>query len=342
MKWMVTGGAGFIGSTLVRRLLSQPDDSVINVDKITYASAPESLAGLEEEPRYIFSRQDICDRAAIDSLLAEHQPDAVFHLAAETHVDRSIDAPGGFVATNVVGTFTVLDSAAHYWRSMPPAARDRFRFVHVSTDEVFGPAQIGETFTLASPYRPSSPYAASKAAADHLARAWSTTFGLPLIVTHCSNNVGSFQHPEKLIPRTIVRCLEGKPIPIFGDGAQQRDWLYVDDHVAGIAAAADAGLIGSSYMFATGVTRSNNEVVHAVCGLLDELSPESRHRPHHDLISHVPDRPGHDFRYAIDPGGSQKELGWTPAVSFAAGLRDTVLWYLGNHPWWRKRLDNLG
>ena len=334
--YLVTGGAGFIGSALVRQLVGETDAVVVNVDKLTYAGNLESLAEAREQPRHRFVRMDICDRDGIGALLAEHRPDAVVHLAAESHVDRSIDGPGEFIRTNVVGTFTLLDEATRHWRTLTGAARDAFRFVHVSTDEVFG--SLGETgqFTERTPYDPSSPYSASKAGSDHLARAWHRTYGLPVVVTNCSNNYGPYQFPEKLIPLVIVKALAGESLPVYGQGANVRDWLYVEDHARALRLAALRGVPGETYNVGGGNERRNIDVVQGICALLDELRPDPA-GPHERLISYVTDRPGHDHRYAIDAGRIRRELGWSPREDFDSGLRRTVEWYLAN-PGWTERV----
>jgi len=339
---LVTGGAGFIGSAVVRLLVGR-GETVVNVDKLTYAGNLESLAEARHHPRHRFERVDVCDRAALERVFREHRPEAVMHLAAESHVDRSIDGPAAFVQTNVVGTCTLLEVARDYWRSLEGEARERFRFHHVSTDEVYGdlgpPGEGPEAFREEDPYRPSSPYAASKAAADHLVRAWHRTYGLPVLVTNCSNNYGPYHFPEKLIPLTIIKALRGEPLPVYGRGDQVRDWLYVEDHARALALVLERGRVGATYLIGGRSPRTNLEVVRAVCALLDELLPDSPHRPHERLIRFVADRPGHDRRYAIDPTRIERELGWRAEESFESGLRKTVRWYLEHRWWWERVLD---
>jgi dTDP-glucose 4,6-dehydratase len=333
MVILVTGGAGFIGSELVRQLVRETDAEVVNLDALTYAGNLDSLAEVEAHPRYRFEHADIRDPEALRRVFAEHRPDAVMHLAAESHVDRSIDGPGAFVQTNVVGTFALLQQALGHWRGLRGEAKDRFRFLHVSTDEVFGSLGPEGFFDEQTPYRPSSPYSASKAASDHLVRAWHHTYGLPAVVTNCSNNYGPYQFPEKLIPVMILNALEGKPLPVYGRGANVRDWLYVADHARALRLALERGAPGETYAVGGHNEKTNLEVVHALCALLDELAPDSPHRPHAGLIRFVADRPGHDHRYAIDAGKIGRELGWAPSESFETGLRKTVAWYLENRPW---------
>lgn len=343
---LITGGAGFIGSALVRHLIQCSEDRVVVVDKLTYAGSLASLSPVAQSPRFHFQQRDIADYPAIRMLLAEHQPQAIIHLAAESHVDRSIEGPAPFIHTNIVGTYTLLEAALAYWRKLPEAARQAFRFLHVSTDEVFGALGASGAFTETSPYDPRSPYAASKAAADHLARAWWHTYGLPVIITNSSNNYGPYQFPEKLIPLTILKALKNEPIPLYGKGDNVRDWLYVTDHVLGLLAALDRGRPGQSYLFGGRCERTNLEVVRAVCAILDERCPQAA--PHEALIRFVPDRPGHDFRYAIDPTKAERELAWQAQVPFEQGLRQTVAWYLERRDWWepivseRYRLERLG
>lgn len=331
MKILVTGGAGFIGSALVRHLIGETGHEVINLDKLTYASSLDSLASVDGDPRYRLERADIGDSRAVARIFAEHRPDAVIHLAAESHVDRSIDAPADFIQTNIVGTYVLLQAALEFWRGLDDAARQRFRFHHVSTDEVYG--SLGPTgfFTETTPYAPNSPYSASKAASDHLARAWHHTYGLPVLMTNCSNNYGPHQFPEKLMPLVILNGLEGKPLPVYGKGDNVRDWLYVEDHVRALVAVLERGRVGEEYNVGGGSEKTNLEVVRAICVLLDELAPAGA--PHEKLITFVTDRPGHDRRYAIDASKIGRELGWRPAETFASGLRKTVEWYLGNRAW---------
>ncbi len=348
MKILVTGGAGFIGSAVVRRLIGSTDASVVVVDKLGYAASLEALAGVAAEPRLVFERADIGDAAAMARILAEHRPDRVMHLAAETHVDRSIDGPSAFVATNALGTAVLLEAARAFWTGLDAERREKFRFHYVSTDEVFGALGPSEPpFTESSPYAPRSPYAASKAAADHLVRAFASTYGLPVIVTASGNNFGPYQFPEKLVPLTILNALEGSPIAVYGDGANIRDWLHVEDHVDGLLRALEGGSRGETYLFGGGEERSNLSVVEAICDLVDELAGQPPGGPRCGLIRFVADRPGHDFRYAADAAKAERELGWRPRHSFAAALRDTVAWYLANRAWWaplraRYRGERLG
>jgi len=332
---MVTGGAGFIGSALVRMIVADTDWRVLNVDKLTYAGNLESMAGVERDPCYLFSRTDICDRPAIEGLFADFAPDLVIHLAAESHVDRSIDGPAAFVDTNVVGTFTLLDAALGYWNGLPHGRKDGFRFHHVSTDEVFGSLGVEGLFTEETAYQPSSPYSATKAASDHLALAWHRTYGLPVVTSNCSNNYGPYQFPEKLIPLMVLNCLDGKPLPVYGTGRNVRDWLYVDDHARGLLAVALRGRPGETYNIGGCAERTNIDVVQTICALMDEVAPESRHRPHGNLVTYVTDRPGHDARYAMDISKIERELDWHPEETFESGLRKTVLWYCENRAWWQ-------
>lgn len=333
MVILVTGGAGFIGSALVRQLLGETEHEVVNVDKLTYAGNLDSLVAVEGHPRYHFEQVDIVEAPAVRRLFAAYRPDAVMHLAAESHVDRSIDGPGEFIQTNVVGTFTLLQAALEHWRSLDGAAKDRFRFLHVSTDEVYGSLGPEGLFTEMTPYSPNSPYSASKAASDHLARAWHHTYGLPTLITNCSNNYGPYQFPEKLIPVMILNALEGKPLPVYGQGDNVRDWLYVDDHVRALRLVLERGRVGQTYNVGGHNEKTNLEVVTTLCDLLDELLPDSPRTPHAALLTYVPDRPGHDKRYAIDAGKIGRELGWTPAETFETGLRKTVRWYLDHRDW---------
>ncbi|WP_156463130.1 dTDP-glucose 4,6-dehydratase [Pseudomonas sp. Leaf129] len=334
MKILVTGGAGFIGSAVIRHILANTDDAVVNVDKLTYAGNLDSLMGSERTPRYAFEHVDICDRAQMDRVFAEHRPDRVMHLAAESHVDRSITGPAAFVETNVIGTYTLLEAARQYWSQLDAEQQAAFRFHHISTDEVYGDLEGPEDlFTETTPYQPSSPYSASKASSDHLVRAWQRTYGLPTLVTNCSNNYGPCHFPEKLIPLIILNALEGKALPIYGKGNQIRDWLYVEDHARALYQVVTEGEVGETYNIGGHNEKQNIEVVHTVCALLDELCPQSPHRPHAQLITHVQDRPGHDVRYAIDASKIQRELGWTPVETFESGIRKTVQWYLDNPEW---------
>ena len=332
---VVTGGAGFIGSALVRRLLADTAATVIVIDKLTYAGNEATLADVARHPRFAFERLDICDGAALAAAFTRHRPDAVLHLAAETHVDRSIGTPEPFIATNVLGTFHLLEAALAHWRAAEPALRQRFRFLYVSTDEVYGSLGADGRFDEASPLRPNSPYAASKAAGDHLVRAWASTFGLPVVTTHCSNNFGPYQYPEKLIPVLIERALAGAPLPIYGQGDNVRDWLYVDDHVDALVSVLDRGRIGAVYDIGADNEMSNLALAHAVCDCLDALLPAAPHRPHAELIRLVADRPGHDHRYAIAAARIRAELGWAPRHDFATALNATVGWYLANQDWCR-------
>jgi len=336
---LVTGGAGFIGSALVRHLLSATDHRVVNVDKLTYAGNLESLAPVLPNERYRFEQVDICDGAEVARLFAEHRPDAVMHLAAESHVDRSIQGSAEFVRTNVNGTFALLDAARGYWAGLQGAERERFRFLHVSTDEVFGSLGPEGKFSETSPYQPNSPYSASKAASDHLARAWFHTYGFPVLVTNCSNNYGPYQFPEKLIPVVILNALAGRPIPVYGRGDNVRDWLFVDDHVTALLTVLDGGRLGETYNVGGDSERTNLEVVRAICALLDELAPDAALGSHDSLITFVTDRPGHDQRYAIDASKIAGELGWRPAETFESGLRHTVQWYLENREWCQRVMD---
>ncbi len=332
-KLLVTGGAGFIGSNFVRHVLAGFDHTVVNLDFLTYAGNRESLAGLDPE-RHRFVHGDICDAELVRRLLAEHRPDGLVHFAAESHVDRSIDDPGAFIRTNVIGTQTLLDAALDYWKS----GADDFRFVHVSTDEVYGTLKVGEPeFTERHRYAPNSPYAASKAAADHLARAWHRTYGLPVMITNCSNNYGPYQFPEKLIPLMLGNALEGERLPVYGDGQQRRDWLFVIDHCKAILRVLEGGEPGRVYNIGGNAEMANLDVVHLLCDLLDERVPGAR--PRRELIEYVTDRPGHDRRYAINAERIRAELGWEPSVDFATGLAQTVDWYLDNRDWWQRIRD---
>jgi dTDP-glucose 4,6-dehydratase len=344
---LVTGGAGFIGSALVRKLVGERGVGVVNVDALTYAGNLDSVASVAAHPGYAFERVDVCDAGALRRVFAEHRPSAVVHLAAESHVDRSIDGPGDFVRTNVVGTFTLLEEARRHWSSLQGAERERFRFVHVSTDEVFGSLGPAGLFTEESPYRPSSPYSASKAGSDHLARAWHHTYGLPVVVTNCSNNYGPCQFPEKLIPHVILNALAGRPLPVYGRGENVRDWLFVEDHAEALVRVLEDGLPGETYAIGGSAERRNLDVVRGICALLDEMRPDPA-GAHERLVAFVADRPGHDLRYAIDSSRITRELGWRPAESFETGLRRTVRWYLDNPGWYGRilsgayRLDRIG
>lgn len=343
MKILVTGGAGFIGSALIRHLIRETGEEVVNLDKLTYASSLTSLEEVEQDSRYCFEQIDICDHAELVHLLTSHRPDAVMHLAAESHVDRSIDGPGDFIQTNVVGTYTLLEAVRGYWQALPQESRHSFRFLHVSTDEVYGDLDTWDArFTEQTPYAPSSPYSASKASSDHLVRAWHRTFGLPTLITNCSNNYGPYQFPEKLIPLMVLNALEGKPLPIYGRGEQIRDWLYVEDHARALYTVLQKGRIGTTYNVGGDSERRNIDVVNGICDVLQEIRPWGP--TYRSLISFVPDRPGHDQRYAIDASKIGCELGWYPQESFESGLRKTVTWYLENRAWSRNlgQLHKLG
>jgi dTDP-glucose 4,6-dehydratase len=335
-RFLVTGGAGFIGSAVVRKLIQDTDHSVLVVDKLTYAGNLDSLAPVASSPRYHFAHADIANAKLMSALLERFEPDVILHLAAESHVDRSIDAPGAFVQTNVVGTFTLLQAALGYWRRLSPSRQASFRFHHVSTDEVFGSLGEDGFFHEDYPYQPNSPYSASKAASDHLVRAWHHTYGLPTIVTNCSNNYGPYHFPEKLIPLMILNALEGKPLPVYGRGENVRDWLYVDDHADALILAAQEGRVGESYNIGGRNEHRNIDVVQAVCALVDEMAPPLPTGPREGLISFVTDRPGHDLRYAIDAGKIERDLGWRPRETFDSGLRKTVRWYLDHQAWWER------
>lgn len=341
-KILITGGAGFIGSAVVRHIINDTADAVVNVDKLTYAGNLESLASVADSPRYAFEQVDICNRAELDRVFAEHQPDAVMHLAAESHVDRSIDGPAAFIETNIVGTYTLLEAARAYWQAMPSEKQAAFRFHHISTDEVYGDLHgTDDLFTETTPYAPSSPYSSSKAASDHLVRAWLRTYGLPTIVTNCSNNYGPYHFPEKLIPLMILNALEGKPLPVYGDGMQIRDWLFVEDHARALYQVVSQGAVGETYNIGGHNEKANIEVVKTICALLEEFVPEKPQgvARYEDLITFVKDRPGHDVRYAIDAAKIGRELGWQPQETFESGIRKTVRWYLDNREWWQHVLD---
>jgi dTDP-glucose 4,6-dehydratase len=335
LKVLVTGGCGFIGSALCRYLLGETEAQVVNIDLLTYAATLGAVAEAAALPRYAFIRADVADRSAMDLAFETHKPDAVIHLAAETHVDRSITTAEPFVRTNLVGTFTLLESATAYWRTLSSDAQDRFRFLHVSTDEVYGSLGPDGAFSETSPYDPRSPYAATKAGADHLAAAWWHTHGLPVMITNCSNNYGPYHFPEKLIPLVILNSLEGRPLPVYGDGGNVRDWLYVEDHARALARVLEKGRPGATYNIGARSERTNLTVVETICDLLDEIAPDARIGPRRSLIGFVEDRPGHDRRYAIDPTLIERELDWRPRESFETGLARTVRWYVERADWWR-------
>lgn len=359
MKILVTGGAGFIGSAVVRHIINDTPDSVVNLDKLTYAGNLENLVGVTESARYAFEQVDICNRAELDRVFIQHQPDVVMHLAAESHVDRSIDGPAAFIETNIVGTYTLLEAARNYWQQLEEPRKAGFRFHHISTDEVYGdlphpddaadqsgvasPVSRGaslELFTETTPYAPSSPYSASKASSDHLVRAWRRTYGLPTLVTNCSNNYGPYHFPEKLIPHVILNALHGKPLPIYGKGDQIRDWLYVEDHARALYRVITNGEVGETYNIGGHNEKKNIEVVETICNILDDLiADQAPDGGYATLITYVKDRPGHDRRYAIDASKIAKELGWKPEETFETGLRKTVIWYLTNRDWWQRVLN---
>jgi dTDP-glucose 4,6-dehydratase len=337
LRILVTGGAGFIGSAMVRHLIANTDHHVLNLDKLTYAGNLASLGPVADHPRYRFVQADICDAEAVRAALADYQPDVVTHLAAESHVDRSIDGPAAFIETNILGTFNMLAQTLDYWNGLASEAKDRFRFHHISTDEVFGSLGPDGFFTEETAYDPRSPYSASKASSDHLVRAWHHTYGLPVLVTNCSNNYGPYHFPEKLIPLMIIKGLAGEALPVYGEGLNVRDWLYVDDHVRALTRVFEAGTPGETYIIGGHAERTNLDVVHRICDTLDALSPANRSR--RDQITYVADRPGHDHRYAIDPVKLERELGWAAQESFETGIERTVRWYLENETWWRPILE---
>ncbi|VXB93624.1 dTDP-glucose 4,6-dehydratase [Pseudomonas sp. 8BK] len=339
MHILITGGAGFIGSALIRHLLNHTEHQVLNLDKLTYAGNLESLASVADNPRYRFVQADIADSAAVSQALAEFQPDAIMHLAAESHVDRSIDGPAAFIQTNIVGTYALLETTRRYWLQLEPARKAAFRFHHISTDEVYGDLHgVDDLFSETTPYAPSSPYSASKAASDHLVRAWQRTYGLPVLITNCSNNYGPYHFPEKLIPLVILNALDGKPLPVYGNGQQVRDWLYVEDHARALLKVVSEGKVGETYNIGGHNEQKNLHVVESICALLDELAPR-QNGSYKEQISFVSDRPGHDLRYAIDASKIERELSWKPAETFTSGLRKTVLWYLNNLDWCRRVQD---
>jgi dTDP-glucose 4,6-dehydratase len=338
---LVTGGAGFIGSAVVRHLIGNTSCEVANLDKLTYAGNLESLAGVADSSRYHFYQVDICDGGALDTVFAEFKPTAVMHLAAESHVDRSIDGPADFIQTNIVGTYSLLEATRRFWNTLPATEKGAFRFHHISTDEVYGDLEgTDDLFVETTPYAPSSPYSASKASSDHLVRAWQRTYGLPVLLTNCSNNYGPYHFPEKLVPHVILNALAGKPLPVYGDGSQIRDWLYVEDHARALVEVVSNGVVGETYNIGGHNEKRNLEVVQSICALLDELVPleadRGRARSYRELITFVADRPGHDRRYAIDASKIQRELGWVPQESFESGIRKTVQWYLDNPEWWQR------
>jgi dTDP-glucose 4,6-dehydratase len=348
MKILVTGGAGFIGSAVIRHIMENTEDSVINVDKLTYAGNLESLESVTKNTRYAFEQVDICNREALDTLLKKYQPDVIMHLAAESHVDRSIDGPAAFIETNIIGTYTLLEASRVYWAALTEDKKSNFRFHHISTDEVYGDLESPEyLFTETTAYAPSSPYSASKASSDHLVRAWLRTYGLPTVITNCSNNYGPYHFPEKLIPLVILNALDGKPLPVYGNGQQIRDWLYVEDHARALYKVVTKGVVGETYNIGGHNEKKNIDVVKTICSLLDELVPLKNHPEldsgsisnYSELITYVKDRPGHDVRYAIDASKIERELGWKPEETFESGIKKTVEWYLNNKGWWSHILD---
>jgi dTDP-glucose 4,6-dehydratase len=342
MRILVTGGAGFIGSAVIRHIITNTNDSVVNIDKLTYAGNLESLTEVSSSDRYSFERVDICDREELERVFKQYNPDLVMHLAAESHVDRSIDGPSAFIETNIIGTYTMLEVSRNYWEKLDEERKKIFRFHHISTDEVYGDLEgTSDLFTETTSYSPSSPYSASKASSDHLVRAWARTYQFPTVVTNCSNNYGPYHFPEKLIPLVILNALEGKALPIYGDGQQIRDWLFVEDHARALYLVATKGSIGETYNIGGHNEKTNLEVVTTICRILDKLKPNKLQniKNYEDLITFVADRPGHDLRYAIDASKIEKELGWTPNESFESGIKKTVEWYLENTNWWQRVLD---
>ncbi len=339
MKLIVTGGAGFIGSAVIRLLLNTTDNTIINVDKLTYAGNLDSLDSVAQHPNYHFEQVDIIDSDAMSAVFQRYQPDAIMHLAAESHVDRSIDGPAEFMQTNIIGTYNLLETARQYWQTLDAAGKANFRFHHVSTDEVYGSLGENGLFTEDMAYEPNSPYSASKASSDHLVRAWHHTYGLPVVTTNCSNNYGPYQFPEKLIPLMILNAQEGKALPMYGNGQNIRDWLYVDDHARALWLVLREGRLGETYNIGGHNEKTNLDVVHTLCDTLDELLPSSTHKPHRSLVHFVKDRPGHDMRYAIDASKIQQELGWVPEETFETGLRKTIEWYLSHDTWCQRVMD---
>ncbi|WP_171536903.1 dTDP-glucose 4,6-dehydratase [Acinetobacter terrestris] len=340
MKILVTGGAGFIGSAVIRHIIKNTEHHVLNIDKLTYAGNLESLISISDNPRYQFSETDICDHAAVEQLFSDFQPDIVMHLAAESHVDRSIDGPAAFITTNIVGTYTLLEVARKYWQNLDEGKKSKFKFHHISTDEVYGDLEgTTDLFTENTAYLPSSPYSASKASSDHLVRAWHRTYGFPVVVTNCSNNYGPYHFPEKLIPLVILNALDGKPLPVYGNGQQIRDWLFVEDHARALYRVATEGIVGETYNIGGHNEKQNIEVIKTICQILDELEPQLNGQSYEKLMTFVKDRPGHDLRYAIDASKIERELGWKPQESFETGIRKTVQWYLDNLEWCRRVQD---
>lgn len=340
MRIIVTGGAGFIGSSVIRHIIKNTNDEVLNIDKLTYAGNLESLKEIDQNPRYQFQQVDICDASKLEQIFEQFQPDAIMHLAAESHVDRSIDGPSTFIQTNIVGTYTLLEAARKYWQRLDEIKKVNFRFHHISTDEVYGDLDgTTDLFTETTPYAPSSPYSASKASSDHLVRAWQRTYGLPTIVTNCSNNYGPYHFPEKLIPLVILNALDSKALPIYGAGNQIRDWLFVEDHARALYQVVTQGTVGETYNIGGHNEKQNIEVVKTICRILDQLRPQNNAQPYENLITFVKDRPGHDLRYAIDAAKIERELGWKPQETFETGIRKTVEWYLNNLEWCRRVQD---